>query len=54
MKIELHIIGAQKIHLKKMSEWINKRLKIDVMSDLILGLFLAPEIETKLDKKVTA
>lgn len=24
------------------------------MSDLILGLFLAPEIETKLDKKVNS
>lgn len=34
-----------------MSEWINKRLRIDVMSDLILGLFLAPEIESKQDKK---
>lgn len=56
MKVELHRIGAQKyiFFFKWISEWVNRRVRVDVMSDLILGLFLSPEVETKLDKEAIA
>lgn len=39
------------IFFQQINEWINRRVRVDVMSDLILCLFLAPKFEAKLEKE---